>query len=99
MQYQQLQSQLNESKKTHDTMVKAMENRTRESLDGKDLIQRQFEDIKNHHLNEMRQLEKEFSEQKQALDDRISELNTKNNDLELTYKLTKSDLEKVNYNF
>lgn len=54
--------------------------------------------MKNQHNNEIRQLEKEYSDSRQILEDQISQLNTKNNDLELTYKLTKSDLEKDNEN-
>ena len=46
VQAQQLKSQLDESRKSHDQMVKAIENRARESIDGKEFAQRQVETLK-----------------------------------------------------
>ena len=40
VQNQQLKSQLDESRKTHEQMVKAIENKAKESYDGKEFAQR-----------------------------------------------------------
>lgn len=49
VQTQQLKSQLEETRSTHESMVKAMENKSKESHDGKEVAQKQVEDLKNMH--------------------------------------------------
>ena len=49
VQNQQLKSQLDESRKTHEQMVKAIENRAKESHDGREYVQKQVEEMKEQH--------------------------------------------------
>lgn len=62
VQAQQLKNQLDESRKTHDSMVKAMENRAKESNDGKEMAFKQVEEMKEIHNQEVRELEREYQE-------------------------------------
>jgi hypothetical protein len=50
--------------------------------------------MKQIHTQEIRELEKEYLEARQRLEVQIEQLNEKNNDIELKYKLLKSDFDK-----
>ena len=68
VQYTQLKSQLEETRKTHDSMVRAMENKAKESYDGKEVAQKQIEELKEIHSSEIRTLEKDYEESRQRLE-------------------------------
>lgn len=46
VQYQQIKTQLDETRKTHETMIKAIENKSREQVDGKEYAQKQVSEMK-----------------------------------------------------
>jgi len=60
VQCQQLKSQLDETRSTHESMVKAMESKAKESHDGKEHAQKQVEELKNIHNEEVRELERQY---------------------------------------
>ena len=80
-------------------MVKAMENRAKENSDGKEYAQKQVEELKEIHNQEIRELEGQYTEARNKLEAQVEELNEKNNDLELKYKLLKSEFDKEHENF
>ena len=59
---------MDESRRTHESMVKAMENRAKESYDGKEHAQKQVEELKEIHTLEVRELEKEYEEARVRLE-------------------------------
>lgn len=68
VQFTQLKSQLEETRKTHDSMVRAMESKAKESYDGKEVAQKQIEELKELHSAEIRNLEKDYEESRQRLE-------------------------------
>lgn len=98
VQNQQLKSQLDESRKNHDNMVKAIENRAKESHDGKESAFKQVERLKEEHALEISELERQFSETRLSLETQVESLNERNNDLDLKYKLLKAEYEKDSEN-
>ena len=49
-------------------MVNAMENKAKESHDGKEIAQKQVAELKEIHNQEVRELEKEFQESRNRLE-------------------------------
>lgn len=57
VQCQQLKLQLEESRSTHDQMIKAIESKAKESVDGRENAQKKVSEIKDQHMLEIREME------------------------------------------
>ena len=80
VQAQQLKSQLDESRKSHEQMVRAIESKARESYDGKEIVQKQLEQLKEMHTLEMKDALEGFNQTRTKLEEQVEQLNEKLND-------------------
>ena len=89
LQFKETEQQLNENKKAHEAILRALEfnNPDETKVDSK-----QMEHMKEAHKREIKSLETEFDNQKKRLILQLEQLNERNHELELKGKLETSDL-------
>lgn len=73
-------------------MVKAIESKSKEHLEGKDLVQKQFSDLKEQHIAEIQSLTLQHAEAKASLESQLEALNEKYQELELKHTLLQNEL-------
>lgn len=83
----QLRLQLEESRSTHDQMVKAIEHRARESVDGRENAQKKVSEIREQHMLELREIDARHALVKATLEQAMESLNERYAELDLKYKI------------
>ena len=85
---------MDETRKTHESMVKAIQSKDSENAYGKEMADKQLSDLKEAHMKEVRDLEGEFNAIRKRLTGQVDQLTERNSELELALKLQVGDLEK-----
>ena len=94
VQLSECKKQIEENKKAHESMIKAVENRDVENRVGKATLDKQIQEIQEIHMNEMKDLESQYEATRQRLSVQVDQLTERNSNLELQSKLQKADFDK-----
>jgi len=79
--------QLAESRETHDQMIRAIEARTREHVDGREHALKKADEIRTNHALELQDIEKRHLAIKATLEQALESLNERYAELDLKYKI------------
>ena len=71
VQLKELRNQLDETRKTHESMVKAIQSKDVENAYGKEMADKQISDLKETHMKEVRDLEGEFNAVRKRLTSQV----------------------------
>ena len=91
----EVKKQLEESRKAHETIVKAMDTKDNNDM-CKEETTKQLDVLKEEHLNEIREIENNHENTRKRLTDQVEQLSEKVNDLETKLALLQTDHEKEN---
>eukprot|EP01022_Parablepharisma_sp_SALTPOND_P029008 TRINITY_DN722_c0_g1_i1.p1 TRINITY_DN722_c0_g1~~TRINITY_DN722_c0_g1_i1.p1 ORF type:complete len:1467 (-),score=323.46 TRINITY_DN722_c0_g1_i1:3360-7760(-) len=93
VQLSEAKKQLEETRKSHETMVRALENKEKDVICQEE-ASKQLIMMKDEHLNEIREIEETHEEVRKRLAAQLEQVSEKANDLELKLKLQQTDYEK-----
>ena len=68
-------------------MIKAIENKAKESVDGRENAQKKVSEIRDQHMLEVREMETKPAQVKATLEQAMESLNEKYAELDLKYKI------------
>lgn len=94
-QVQELRNQIDENKKTHDAMLKAVQSREYEKGEAIQEADKKIEQIKQDHLKEMQEMEGRFEATNKRLTDDLEKSRTSENDFKMKLKLLSAETEKT----
>ncbi len=93
VQLAETKKQLEESRKSHETMIKALESKDKD-VACQEEASKQIVALKEEHLKEIREIENNHEEMRKRLTTQLEQLSEKTNELELKLKLQQTDREK-----
>ena len=93
VQLSEAKKQLAESRKSHEAMVKALETKDKNTI-GQEEASKQLIQIKEEHLNEIKEIENSYEEARKRLTTQLEQITEKASELELKLKLQQTDNEK-----
>jgi len=93
VQLSEAKKQLEESRKSHETMVKALETKEKDAM-GQEEASKQLMSLKEEHLNEVKELENAHEEIRKRLTAQLEQMTEKANEIELKLKLQQTDNDK-----
>ena len=97
VQLKELRNQLDETRKTHESMVKAIQSKDHENAYGKEMADKQISDLKEAHMKEVRELEGEFNAVRKRLTSQVDQLTERNSEYSIRQQLNELDVMDQSY--
>lgn len=83
-----------EQRQAHDTILRNIQNRERESVIGKEEASKRIQELKEQHTAEYQELERKYELIRKRLTEQIDQLTERNQELELSLKIQIEDYQK-----